>query len=361
MTHRSHLGAVAFLTAFGLALACSEDSKSSNAGLGQAGSDGGSATDGFSADTALPDTGTDAAADAAHEGGTPVDPAVMAQEMREVVAKLSVDLFPRDHSNPQHLDEAAAYITKKLEAHAGPVTEQTYTVAGTTYRNVMASLGPEGGERVVVGAHYDAVSVAPGADDNASGVAGLLQLAAVMANDVLSKRVDFVAFTLEEPPHFATGDMGSARHANMLANHGTDVVAMFALEMIGYYDDKPRSQTFPFPGLEAVYGNVGDFVAVIGRTDQSELVEQVKTAMDGAMMLRVESLAAPASLEGVDFSDHRSYWTHGWRALMITDTAFYRNTAYHKPNDTMDRLDFEKMADVVLGVRAAVLACVGSP
>lgn len=303
-------------------------------------------------------TSTDTADTGGREGGVPVedlwdsDPA---EYMRQIVQKLSVDLFPRDWSHPDHLNEAAAFISQKLTATTGEVREQTYTVSGNTYRNVIATLGPETESRVVVGAHYDAVEAAPGADDNASGVAGLLYLAALLSKETLPVRVELVAFTLEEPPHFATPGMGSAVHAAALADDDVPLIAMFAIEMIGYFSDKAGTQSFPVGGLEAIYGDVGDFIAVIGRTDQSALVDSVHGAMAKAMTLRAEKLAAPPSLKGVDFSDHRSYWAQGWPAVMITDTAFYRNDNYHRPTDTIDTLDFAKSVQVVKGLCAAVL------
>ena len=293
--------------------------------------------------------------------GAPHDRAAMAARMSDVVKKLSVDLFPRDWSHPAHLNQAADYIAARLESTTGSVQKQTYQVSGNTYENVIASLGPETNERIVVGAHYDAVEISPGADDNASGVAGLLELADLLVHDSLPMRIELVAFTLEEPPHFATAQMGSAVHAGELASNNVPVRAMFSLEMLGYYSDEAGSQSYPVAALEALYGNVGDFITVVGRTDHASLVTLVRGAMDDAMALRVESIAAPASMTGVDFSDHRSYWAQGWPAVMITDTAFLRNHNYHTAGDTMDTLDFDKMVDVVLGMRAAVLAVAGQP
>lgn len=281
--------------------------------------------------------------------------ASMADRMRDTVRKLSVDLVPRDFSHPELLDEAASHIAAKLRGVSGNVREQRYEVGGVTYKNVIADLGPDTREKIVVGAHYDAVESTPGADDNASAVAGLIELAALLSRDPLPMRVECVAYTLEEPPHFGTPQMGSAHHASALAGEEAEVVAAIVLEMIGYYDDRPGSQSYPVPGMQLVYGTVGDFISVVGRTDQVFLVNRVARAMREAAPLRVEKIAAPAFVAGIDFSDHRNYWQHGFSAVMVTDTAFYRNEAYHLAGDTMDRLDFDRMVDVVLGVRAAVL------
>ncbi len=283
----------------------------------------------------------------------------MGKCMRDTVHKLSVDLVPRDFSHPDNLDQAAEYIADKLATCARSVRHQTFDVGGTTYRNVIASFGPDTHHRIVVGAHYDAVETTPGADDNASAVAGLIALAAMMSRVSLPIRVDLVAYALEEPPHFGTANMGSAHHAASLAEEGVHVVAMICLEMIGYYDDRPDSQSYPVPGMQIVYGTKGNFISVVGRTNQILLVNRVARAMRDAAPLRVEKIAAPSLVPGIDFSDHRNYWECGFPAVMVTDTAFYRNDQYHLAGDTMDRLDFDRMADVVTGVRNAVLVLAG--
>ena len=284
----------------------------------------------------------------------------MQERMRETVSKLSETWYPRDYLHKDNLDAAAAWISSELASTGAAVHDQTYTVSGTTYRNVVASYGPETPSRVVLGAHYDVVQDVPGADDNASGVAGLLEVGRLLAKDSPSVRIELVAFTLEEPPYFATADMGSAVHAKSLSDTKVECKAMIALEMIGYFSDQAGSQTFPVGGMESIYGDVGNFIAVVGRTDQKTLVDGVRATMAAASGLRTEPLAAPSSLTGVDFSDHRSYWTYSWPAVMVTDTAFYRNTNYHKPTDTQDKLDFGKMELVVVGVHAAVRELAGA-
>ncbi|MBI5534717.1 MAG: M28 family peptidase [Deltaproteobacteria bacterium] len=278
----------------------------------------------------------------------------MQDRMRETVSKLSETWKPRDYKHKENLEAAASWISQELASTGATVKDQTYTVDGTTYRNVIASYGPDTTSRVVLGAHYDVVQDVPGADDNASGVAGLLEVGRLLSKDSPSLRVELVAFTLEEPPYFATANMGSAVHAKSLSDGKVECKAMIALEMIGFYSEEAGSQTFPVSGMESIYGNVGNFVAVVGRTDQKTLVDGVRATMAAASGLRTEPLAAPSSMTGVDFSDHRSYWTYSWPAVMVTDTAFYRNTNYHKSTDTQEKLDFGKMELVVVGVHAAV-------
>ena len=281
-----------------------------------------------------------------------------AQRLRADVQALTQRFFPRDHAHPDNLDRAAAWLRAGFEqARAAAVSEQPFEAGGRRYRNVVAAFGPEGGERVVVGAHYDAAGEHPGADDNASGVAGLLELARLLgAGPALARRVELVAYSLEEPPWFGTDRMGSAVHADGLRGQGAQLVAMLSLEMIGYFTDAPGSQRYPAAELAAVYPSRGNFIGVVGRVEDRALVSRVERAMRAASPLPVQSLAAPASLPGIGLSDHASYWRAGFVAAMVTDTAFHRNPNYHGAADTADTLDYARMAQVVQGVHAAVLA-----
>jgi Zn-dependent M28 family amino/carboxypeptidase len=281
-----------------------------------------------------------------------VDPS----RLEKHVVALSKTFSPRDQSQVENLDRVAEYIRNEFEPAKGNVSEQTFDVKDKRYRNVIASFGPDSPERIVVGAHYDSYGPRPGADDNASGIAGLIELAYLLGNSPLPMRIELVAFTLEEPPFFGTSQMGSAVHAASLKKEGIKVRVMFSLEMIGYFSDTPGSQGFPSPILRALYPNKGDFISIVGGLSDGLLTRRVKAAMRGASSLPVYSINAPTFLPGIDFSDHMNYWNQGYDALMITDTAFYRNTAYHTALDTADRLDYTRMAMVVQGVNAAILA-----
>ena len=279
-----------------------------------------------------------------------VDPARLEAHVR----KLSSDFSPRDIGHPENLDRAAAYIASELTQAGGSVSEQGYRVEGNSYRNVIARFGPEGGERIVVGAHYDAFGPLPGADDNASGVAGLLELARLLGQQAPAMRVELVAFSTEEPPYFRTTGMGSSVHAQALRKENVNVRAMLSLEMIGYFSDANSSQHFPVGILSALYPSRGNFIGVVGRVSDGLLVRRIKGAMSGAAPLPVHSINAPSVIPGVDFSDQLSYWDAGYNAVMITDTAFYRNRNYHTAHDTAEKLDYKRMAMVVEGVYAAV-------
>ena len=279
-----------------------------------------------------------------------VDPARLEAHVR----KLSIELSPRDIGHIENLDRAAVYIAGELTQAGASVEEQPYRVEGNSYRNIIARFGPDTTERIVVGAHYDAFGGLPGADDNASGVAGLIELARLLGQQPPALRVELVAFSTEEPPYFGTTGMGSSVHALFLGKDKVNVRAMLSLEMIGYFSDAHGSQHFPIGILSALYPSTGNFISVVGRVGDGLLVRRVKSAMSGAAPLPVHSINAPSLIPGVDFSDQRNYWHAGYNAVMITDTAFYRNRNYHTENDTAEKLDYKRMAMVVEGVYAAV-------
>lgn len=269
------------------------------------------------------------------------------------VRELSEELRPRDHKHPENLDRVASYISNQLASVGADPREQVY--ADGVYRNVVGRLGPDSAERIVVGAHYDSAGDLPGADDNASGVAGLLELARLLAKEKLPMRVELVAYTLEEPPHFRTPMMGSAVHASSLKENRVQVRAMLSLEMLGYFKDEEGTQSYPSVALHALYPNVGNYIAVVGKFGDGGLARRVRDAMRVAHDLPVESMNAPRALPGVDFSDHLNYWDAGYPAVMITDTAFMRNPNYHRAADTAETLDYQRMAKVVQQVCGAVL------
>lgn len=279
---------------------------------------------------------------------------VDASRLKTHVRMLSETLPARDWSHPENLDKAAAYIRQEFEKTNGSVSEQVYKADGKTYRNVSVCFGPDTKDRIVVGAHYDVEGGKPGADDNASGVAGLIELARLFNMVPPSRRVELVAYSLEEPPYFATQDMGSYVHALSLKKKNVQVRLMIALEMIGYFSDKPGSQRYPALLLKMFYPSRGNFIAVVGKFGQGDAVESVKKSMQGASALPVCSIRAPLFVPGIDYSDHRNYWEAGYKAVMVTDTSFYRNNRYHTQDDTADTLDYNRMADVVQGVYAAV-------
>lgn len=270
--------------------------------------------------------------------------------MEEVVKKLSIDFHPRTFRRTYNLDRTTAYIEEHFRKAGGTIEIQEFEISDSTYKNVRCFFGDRTKPRLVIGAHYDSHNQTPGADDNASGVAGLIELAYLFGKTELSNCIELVAYPLEEPPFFGTKKMGSYIHAESLAEEKVEVIGMIALEMIGYFSEEFGSQNYPTRLFHIIYPNTGNFIAVIGKLDQRSFIRDVKLGMKGTTDLKVLSVSAPVQIPGIDFSDHRNYWAFDYEAVMVTDTAFYRNTAYHEPEDTWDRLNYSKMADVVRGV-----------
>ena len=273
------------------------------------------------------------------------------------VEKLTSIDPPRNYLNLESLNAIADYIHEEFKQWDCEIQVQEYLADDNIYKNVIASFNPTHPVRVVLGAHYDVCGEQPGADDNASAVAGLLEVGRLIhqLKPTLNCRVDLVAFSLEEPPYFQTPLQGSAIHASSLAKAKVDVKAMICLEMIGYFSDEPNSQQFPLPQLAEIYPSVGNFIVVVGQMGEESLVQEVKKSMQAVAQIDVQSIAAPRSVTGITFSDHASYWDQGYPAVMINNTSFYRNPNYHEPTDTIDTLDFDKMTEVVRGVYWAVV------
>ncbi|SDM85579.1 M28 family peptidase [Polaromonas sp. JS666] len=282
-----------------------------------------------------------------------------AARLEQLVRKLSTDFSNRTFDNGARLEGAAAYLESQLARLGFKVESQRFTAEGRPYRNLVVKLGPDTADVTVVGAHYDVAGEQPGADDNASGVAGLLELARLLKGQSFRQRVELVFYTNEEPPFFRTPHMGSAIHARSLAESGKRASLMLSLECIGYFSDEPGSQEHPVRLLNAIYPTTGNFISLVGFYQDGDVARQVKAAMKSASDLPVYSINAPGFVVGVDFSDHLNYWHEGYVGMMVTDTAFYRNKAYHTPQDTADRLDYGRMAKVVEGVRAVVMQHAG--
>ena len=284
----------------------------------------------------------------------PHNPTADAERLSAHVRKLSIEFHPRSFDHPENLDRAADYIRSELQHDGGRVFQQPVMFEGRSYKNVIASFGPEEGDRVIVGAHYDSYGRFPGADDNASGVAALLELGRLLGKRAPRCRVDLAAFTLEEPPAFGSPGMGSAVHAASLRRQGIRVRLMIGLEMLGFFSDRRGSQSFPIPILRLFYPGAGNFIAIVGRAGESAITRRMKKAMRRGSDIPVRSINGPRALLGIDLSDHASYWDAGFPAVMITDTAFYRNTRYHTAEDTPETLDYPRMAGVVEALSSAI-------
>ncbi len=276
--------------------------------------------------------------------------------LRNTVNHLAGEIGSRGYLQLEALNKSADYIRSEFSRYGYAVSEQPYEVEGRIYKNIFVEIkGEKNPEKIlVVGAHYDTVTGTPGADDNASGIAGLLELARLLKEGSFGMTVQLVAFTLEEPPFFRSGFMGSHVYARGLKEKKADVAGMICLEMIGYFTDRPESQMFPLPFLRWVFPKEGNFITLVSNLHSKDFLKRVKKAFTKGTDLPVESFSSLPIVIGVDFSDHRSFWHFGYDAVMVTDTAFFRNPQYHGIGDIPELLDYEKMAKVVLGLKSAI-------
>ncbi|MGE0490009.1 MAG: M20/M25/M40 family metallo-hydrolase [Vulcanimicrobiota bacterium] len=279
----------------------------------------------------------------------------------EMVTRLKADVEhlaagERNLDHPPSLPQVEKWLTQRLESMDYQVKREEYQVEGSQVANLVVEIAGAKPEVVVIGAHYDSAPGTRGADDNASGVASLLELARQLRQDKPEHTLRLVLFVNEEPPWFMTEDMGSLRHARGCKKRGEDIRAMVALESIGYFSDEPDSQHFP-PGIEG-YPTTGNFVGFVGNLSSAALVSRCKTLF-APSGVAVESLAAPSMIEGVGWSDHWSFWQEGYPAVMLTDTAPFRNPNYHRPSDLPDTLDYHRLAQVTTAMLAVVRGLTG--
>ncbi|HWY21363.1 MAG TPA: M20/M25/M40 family metallo-hydrolase [Candidatus Acidoferrum sp.] len=247
------------------------------------------------------------------------------------------------------------HLRSNLQQAGYSVTERSYRVEGQEISNLEVSItGSEGaGETVILGAHYDTVAGTVGADDNATGVAALLELARQLRGSKPRKNIRFVVFVNEEPPFFQTSRMGSRVYARQLRRENVRVSAMISLEMLGFYSDVPGSQKYPAL-LGLFYPSRGDFVGFVGNSESRDLVRRSIGVFRESTSFPSEGIAAPAEWPGIGWSDQWSFWQEHYPAIMVTDTALFRYPYYHTPLDTANRLDFDRMSRVVEGVQRVV-------
>ncbi len=263
----------------------------------------------------------------------------------------------RNLEKPVMLEKAGDFISAEMKSLGFDVHEQVYSVHDRKVKNLIFFYGAQDDpERIVIGAHYDVFSNLAGADDNASGVAGLLELARLLATNKphLNQAIELVFYTLEEPPYYDTELMGSLVHAKSLKKANIQVRLMISLEMIGHYSDKENSQSFPIPILNLIYPSKGNYIVIVGNISGIKPVRQTKAAFERYSDLPVYSINTIELVQGIDWSDHRSYWSQGYPAIMVTDTSYLRNKNYHEAADTAEKLDFQRMAKVVNGVYGIV-------
>jgi len=254
----------------------------------------------------------------------------------------------RNYKNIETLNYIANYIFNELSKSCDTVFYQKYSVNGLEYKNVIGQINPKSQQsKIVIGAHYDVAGNQEGADDNASGISGLLELSRIISQKPIDKKIEYVAYTLEEPPFFRTKKMGSYIHAKSIHEKREKIRGMICLEMIGYFDDRENSQHYPIENLKLIYGNKGNFITVVEKYDSGTFEKEVSKGMIKANLIETKSFKGTPSMSGIDFSDHLNYWLFDYNAVMITNTAFYRNKNYHRATDTMEKLDLNRMSLVI--------------
>lgn len=271
--------------------------------------------------------------------------------LRRHVTRLATDIGERHTDRYEALTAAVAYIETEFRAQGLEPVGQDFEAGGRTVRNIEGVLpgGRLSNETVVVGGHYDTAFGTPGANDNASGVAATLELARLLKGRRLDRTVKLVAFVNEEPPYFWTSKMGSRVYAKAAAARGEKIVGMLSLETMGCFTDAPGTQHYPWP-LSRFYPDTGNFIGFVGNLGSRRLVRQCVGAFRETAQFPSEGAALFGWLQGIGWSDHSSFWLHGYPALMVTDTAFFRYAPYHTPGDTAEKVDYDRMARVAAGL-----------
>jgi len=281
------------------------------------------------------------------------------ERLRVHVDRLAGLIGPRHLGRPGTMDAASALVEREFLALGDSVERQKYNAGGHEVVNLVVE---RRGERrpeeiVIVGAHYDTVETTPGADDNASAVGVLIEVARLLRDRPFQRTVRFAAFACEEPPHFYTDTMGSQVYARRCRTLGEHIAGMLCLEMVGYYSDPPNSQQIPseMPGFfRWAFPNRGDFLAAVGNLRSWRLCWAFRRGFKRAVRFPLYSIVLPERLNAIRLSDNSSFWDQGYPALMLTDTSFLRNPHYHQPGDTPETLDYARMARVALGVAGGV-------
>lgn len=267
------------------------------------------------------------------------------------VKKLAEEIGERNMWHFARLEASADYIEEVFKAAGYEVSEQAYEVQGNSARNLEVEIpgADRPDEIIVVGAHYDSVIGSPGANDNGSGVAAVLEIARLFREKTPSRTVRFAAFVNEEPPFFQTRTMGSRVYAARSKKRAERIVAMISLETIGFYSDEQGSQQYPFP-FSLFYPDTGDFLGFVGNLASRGLVRRAIASFRDHTSFPSEGAAAPGWITGIGWSDHWSFWKEGYPAIMLTDTAPFRYRFYHTAQDTPDKIDYERTARVVAGI-----------
>lgn len=280
----------------------------------------------------------------------------LVQQLKRHVQTLAGDIGERNVYRPAALEAAARYIESELAGIGYAVKRQTYLTQGLECANLEAVLPgrrrPQ--ESIVVGAHYDTVLGSPGADDNASAVAALIEIARRLKGHAPGRTLKLVTFVNEEPPYFFWGEMGSKQYARAARSRRENIRLMISLEMLGYYRDEPGSQAYP-PLFRHFHPERGNFIAFVSNFRSRQAMRRAAQAFRNHSDFPLETTATFGWIPGVAWSDHISFWRAGYRAFMCTDTAFFRNPHYHNADDTPEKLDYARLAKLTGGLAAMLM------
>ena len=281
--------------------------------------------------------------------------------LRSDVQMLAGTIGRRNSENYSGLQKAAKFLETELQNAGYEVRRQRYQIDGKDYNNLEVEI--KGSDRpdqiILIGAHYDSAALSPGANDNASGAAATLELAKYFANSKPARTLRFVEFVNEEPPFFWTDNMGSLVYAKAVKAKGETIMAMMSLESLGYYSDRPNSQPYPAP-LSLLYPSVGNFISFIGNVDSRKVVRTAIHDFRLKAKFPSEGAALPNAIPGVGWSDHWSFWQMGYPAIMVTDTAIYRDPHYHQIDDRPENLDYDRFARVTFGLAQVIADFTGT-
>ncbi len=267
---------------------------------------------------------------------------------------LGEEIGERNMARYPRLNAAADFIENSFSRAGLHPRRDTYDLHGRACHNIEAEIRGARPEILLIGAHYDSVFGSPGANDNSSGVAAMLALARRFAQTPAQRTLRFVAFVNEEPPYFLSEQMGSFVYAGRCKARGDHISAMISLETIGYFSDAPHSQTYPAPGLRLFYPTVGNFIGFVANVHSRALLRRTIALFRKHAKIPSEGAALPSFIPGVSWSDQWSFWQHGYPGIMVTDTAPFRYPHYHSASDTPDKLDYDRFALVVSGMRNVI-------
>jgi hypothetical protein len=275
-------------------------------------------------------------------------------ELAAHVQKLGGEIGERNVAHYPRLLKAAQYIEDSLAGSGYQVRRDNYEIQGKTCSNLEVELSGTSKEIVLIGAHYDSVFGSPGANDNGSGVAAILSLARRFAGTQNYRTLRFVAFVNEEPFYFQSTEMGSYVYAGRCRERGDQISTMVSLETIGYFSGQRGSQRYPAPGLGLIYPRTGNFIGFVSNIDSRSLLRAALGEFRRHAQVPSEGAALPAAVPGVGWSDQWSFWQHGYRGIMVTDTAPFRYPHYHAPSDMPDKLDYDSMTRVATALEKMI-------